>query len=129
MQVPAEWIAIALRVVAVITLLLGLSDAGRLLGVSTGSTSPIDQMGMSAFVYLGIFTVAHLFAAVGIWIRANWGNVLLVAVTVLELGLYLAGNPNVQMSLFGFIIRLLILCAMLLVFFIAFRTRRAAIHD
>jgi hypothetical protein len=94
-----------------------------------GTTSPIDMMGMSAFIYLGVFTVAHLFAAVGIWIRANWGNVLLTGVTVLELGLYLSGSPNVQMSLFGFIVRLVILIAMLLVFLIAFRTRRAAIHD
>ncbi|CDP54346.1 hypothetical protein [Paradevosia shaoguanensis] len=129
MQIPTEWIAIALRAIALVTLFLGLSDASRLLGVSMGTTSPIDMMGMSAFIYLGVFTVAHLFAAVGIWIRANWGNVLLTGVTVLELGLYLSGSPNVQMSLFGFIVRLVILIAMLLVFLIAFRTRRAAIHD
>jgi len=129
MQVPAEWIATTLRGIALLTLFLGLSDASRLLGVSTGSINPVDQMGMSAFVYLGIFTVAHLFAAVGIWIRANWGNVLLVAVTFLELALYLSGNPNVQMGVVGFIVRLLILVAMLLIFFVAFRTRRAAIHD
>lgn len=129
MQVPAQWIATTLRGIALVTLILGLVDAARLLGVSTGSSNPIDQMGMSAFVYLGIFTVAHLFAAVGIWIRANWGNVLLAAVTFLELSLYLAGNPNVQMSVVGFIVRLLILVAMVLIFLIAFRTRRAAIHD
>ena len=129
MQIPTEWIAIALRAIALVTLFLGLSDASRLLGVSMGTTSPIDMMGMSAFIYLGVFTVAHLFAAVGIWIRANWGNVLLTGVTVLELGLYLSGSPNVQMSLFGFIVRLVILIAMLLVFLIAFRTRRAAIYD
>jgi len=129
MQLPAEWIAITLRTVALITLLLGLTDAARLLGVSMGALSPIDQMGMTAFVYLGIFTIAHLFAAVGIWIRANWGSVLLVAVTALELVLYLSGTRDVQMSLFGFIVRLLLLTVMLLIFFVAFRTRRAAIHD
>ncbi|AKR55282.1 hypothetical protein GCM10011321_15340 [Youhaiella tibetensis] len=129
MQVPSEWIAITLRAIALVTLFLGLTDAARLLGVSMGSVNPIEQMGMTAFVYLGIFTIAHLFAAVGIWIRANWGNVLLVAVTFVELALYLSGNPNVQMSVVGFIIRLLILCAMVLFFLIAFRTRRAAIHD
>lgn len=129
MQVPAQWIATTLRGIALLTLILGLADAARLLGVSTGSSNPIDQMGMSAFVYLGIFTIAHLFAAVGIWIRANWGNVLLAGVTFLELSLYLAGNPNVQMSVLGFIVRLLMLVAMVLIFLIAFRTRRAAIHD
>ena len=73
------------RIVAIIALLLGLNDASRLLGVSTGAQSPIEILGGTGFVYLSIFAMARLFAAVGLWIRASWGAVLLVALNVVGL--------------------------------------------
>ena len=54
-----------LRIVAIITLLLGLSDASRLLGVATGASSPIAQLGTAGFAYLGVFCLSRLFAAGG----------------------------------------------------------------
>ena len=111
------------RIVAIISLLLGLNDASRLLGVSTGAQSPIDILGVTGFVYLAVFSMAQLFAAVGLWIRASWGAVLLVAATVLELGMYLLGSKDVQMSALGFAIRLVLLVSIVVVFVLSIRMR------
>ena len=116
-----------LRIVAIIALLLGLADAARLLGVSSGSVSPLQTLGTAGFVYLAIFCLARLFAAVGLWIRASWGAVLLVGATAVEMLLYLMGNPDVQMDAIGFAMRLVLLVAIIVVFVLSIRMRRA--HD
>ena len=115
------------RIVAIIALLLGLADAARLLGVSSGPVSPFTSLGTAGFVYLAIFCLARLFAAVGLWIRASWGAVLLVGATAVELGLYLFGNPDVRMDAIGFALRLVLLIAIVVIFVLSLRTRRA--HD
>jgi hypothetical protein len=116
-----------LRIIAIIALLLGLADASRLLGVSSGAVSPIAQLGPAGFAYLAAFCVARLFAAVGLWIRASWGAVLLVGATLIELALYLGGVRDVQMGAFGFALRLLLVGSIAVLFFLSFRLRRA--HD
>jgi uncharacterized membrane protein (DUF2068 family) len=116
------------RIVAIISLLLGLNDASRLLGVSTGAQSPIDLLGVTGFVYLAVFAMAQLFASVGLWIRASWGAVLLVGATAIELGMYLIGSKDVQMSALGFAIRLVLLVSIVVVFVLSLRMRERA-HD
>lgn len=116
-----------IRIVAIIALLLGLADAARLLGVSSGSTSPLQTLGTAGFVYLTIFCLARLFAAVGLWIRASWGAVLLVGATVVELLMYMLGNPDVRIDAIGFALRLVLLAAITVIFVLSFRMRRA--HD
>jgi hypothetical protein len=114
------------RVLAIIALLLGLNDAARLCGVSLGMQSPISVYGTTGFVYLAVFTLALLFGAVGLWIKANWGAVLLGAATAVELGLFLFGSKDVQMTVVGFGVRLILLAAVLAVFVLGIRMRRAA---
>lgn len=116
-----------IRIVAIIALLLGLADAATLLGVSSGAVSPLQTLGTAGFVYLAIFCLARLFAAVGLWIRASWGAVLLVGATGVELVMYLAGNPDVHMDAIGFALRLVLLVAILVIFGLSLRMRRA--HD
>ena len=116
-----------LRIIAIIALLLGLADASRLLGVSSGAISPIAQLGTTGFAFLTVFCLARLFAAVGLWIRASWGAVLLVIATVVELVMYLTGSPDVQIDAIGFAIRLLLVGSIAVLFFLSFRLRRA--HD
>ena len=116
------------RIVAIIALLLGLNDASRLLGVSTGQQSPITLLGATGFVYLSIFSLAQLFASVGLWIRASWGAVLLVGATVVELGMYLIGNHDVSMSALGFAVRVVLLVSIVVVFVLSLRMRERA-HD
>lgn len=117
--------AIYIRIVAILALLLGLSDAARLLGVNLGATSPITAMGFTSFVYLALFSLARLFSAVGLWIKASWGAVLLVGATVVELILYATGNPDIRMTMVGFGVRLILLLAILLILGLSFRIRRA----
>lgn len=117
-----------LRVIAIIALLLGLGDAARLLGVSNGTVSPITQLGAAGFTYLAVFCIARLFAAVGLWIRASWGPVLLAGATLIEVALYLAGVREVRIDAVGFAIRLLILGSLAVLLFLNFRQRRQA-HD
>lgn len=116
-----------LRIVAIIALLLGLSDAARLLGVSSGAQSPLTELGATGFAYLAVFCLARLFAAVGLWIRASWGAVLLGIATTIELLLYLFGNPDVTISALGFAIRLVLVVSVAALLFLSFRMRRA--HD
>ena len=114
------------RIVAIIALLLGLNDASRLLGVSSGNLSPITELGVNGFVYLSIFALSRLFASVGLWIRASWGAVLLVGATGLELAMYLLGNRDIQMSALGFAVRLVLLISIVLIFVLSFRMRERA---
>ena len=116
-----------LKIVAIITLLLGLSDASRLLGVSTGATSPIDIFGPAGFAYLATFCLARLFASVGLWIRASWGAVLLAGSTITELLMYVLGSKDVQISPFGFAVRVVLVASIGTLFVLSLRMRRA--HD
>lgn len=117
------------RIVAIIALLLGLSDAARLLGVSgSGAESPLVTLGPAGFTYLAIFGLTRLFAAVGLWIRASWGAVLLVSATLIELGMYILGNRDVQMSALGFAVRVVLLASIIIIFLLSLRFRERA-HD
>ena len=129
MDFNAQPIGIYIRIVAVISLMLGLNDAARLLGVGLGEVSPIATMGMTGFVYLAIFSLARLFAAVGLWIKASWGAVLLVGSTAVELALYLLGNPDVRMAALGFAVRLVLLASILIIFVLSIRLNRARAAD
>lgn len=129
MDFTAPSLGIYIRIVAIISLLLGLNDAARLLGVNLGAVSPISVMGMTGFVYLAIFALARLFAAVGLWIKASWGAVLLVGATAAELALYLLGNPDIAMTAFGFAVRVVLLVAILVILVLSFRLSRARAAD
>ena len=112
MDFNAQPIGIYIRIVAIISLLLGLNDAARLLGVNLGDVSPIAAMGMT-----------------GLWIKASWGAVLLVGATAVELALHLLGNPDVRMSAFGFAVRIVLLASILIIFVLSVRHSRARAAD
>lgn len=118
------------RILAIVTLLVGLNDASRLLGVTLGEQSPITLFGLTAFIFLAVFTLALLFASVGLWMKASWGGVLLAAATAIELLLFLLGSKDVEMTTLGFAVRLVLLAAILAIFVLGIRVRRAAAaHD
>lgn len=117
------------RVIAIISLLLGLNDAARLLGVNLGTRSPVEIMGVSAFVYSGIFSMARVFAGVGLWLKASWGAVLLIAATTTELSMYLVGHPDVRLSGFGFAVRCVLLVSIIALSGLALRQRMARNAD
>ncbi len=125
MLFQAPSLALYIRIVAVLALFLGLSDAARLLGVGNGATSPIAVMGFSGFAYLAVFSLARLFAAVGLWIKASWGAVLIVAATTAELALYLLGSPDVRITAIGFALRIVLLASIILIFGLSLRINRA----
>lgn len=129
MELSAQTLGIYVRVVALISLALGLSDAARVLGVNMGPMSPLETFGATGFAYLALFALARLFAAVGLWIRASWGAVLLVGATAAELVLYLSGSPEVRMSALGFAVRLVLLASILVIFVFSFRQTRARAAD
>jgi uncharacterized membrane protein (DUF2068 family) len=129
MDLNSQPIGVYIRIIAIISLLLGLNDASRLLGVNLGAVSPLATMGMTGFVYLGIFALARLFAAVGLWIKASWGAVLLVGATSVEMVLYLIGSADVTMSPFGFAVRIVLLVSILIVLVLNIRLQRARSID
>ena len=127
MDFRGELAARYVRIIAIVALLVGLGDAARLLGVTSGSVSPLAQLGPAGFVYLAAFCLSRLFAAVGLWIGASWGAVLLVGATTVELLMFLIGNRDVQLDAIGFVVRLALVIAIVLMFVLRMRTRRA--HD
>lgn len=129
MLFQAPSLGLYIRIVALLALLLGLSDAARLLGVSLEATSPIAVLGPAGFTFLAIFCLARLFAAVGLWIKASWGAVLLIGATLAELGLYLSGSPDLRMSFVAFLMRVVLLGAILTIFALAVRFSRAQAAD
>ena len=129
MHIPATAISVYIRVVALGSLMLGLNDAARLLGVSTGEVSPMTSLGMTGFVYLAIFALARLFAAVGLWIKASWGAVLLAGATSVELALYLLGNADVRMTALGFAVRVVLVASILIIFVLGILHNRARAAD
>ena len=125
MLFQAPSLALYIRIVAILALVLGLSDAARLLGINMGADSPITAMGFTSFTFLAIFCLARLFAAVGLWIKASWGAVLLVGATALELALYVAGSPDIRIGAIGFALRVVLLASILLIFGLSLRFNRA----
>lgn len=114
------------RILALVCLVIGLSDAARLLGVSGGGAGPLQAMGTTGFVLLAIFAVSRLFAGVGLWINSSWGGVLLVGATLAELGLYFSGSPYVDIGMPGLSVRIALLLGIL--GFLGVRTLRARRH-
>jgi EamA domain-containing membrane protein RarD len=123
MDFRSEFASRTLRIVAIVALLLGLSDASQLLGVSSGAQSPIEILGPAGFAYLTAFSIAQLFASVGLWMRASWGAVLLGAATAVELLLFVTGSPDVKIGIIGFIVRLGLLISVAALLFLSFRNR------
>jgi hypothetical protein len=105
---PAGFFA---RVLALASLFMGLGDATRLLGLGAGPTSPIVTLGVIGFLLLAGLSLMRLFAAVGLWIHARWGAVVLAGSLIVEIVLYLAGSAWVSLSLWGFIFKLAVMLA------------------
>lgn len=127
MDLNSDFARIATRILAAASLGLGLFDAGRLLGVSGGQTSPLATLGTAGFVLLAAVCIARLFAAVGLWMQLRWGLVVFGTTLVIEIALYLAQSPAIAMSLTAFIFKLaLMLATISLAVFAVMRTRRRA---
>jgi len=118
-----------IRLVAVLALLGSLGDAARLLGVGAGDASPLEMFSIIGFAFLGGFTIARMFAAVGIWIRSTWGTPLLLGTTLIELFVFLTGIVRLDIGIFGFALRLLQLAGAILILWTTYRLWRQRIHD
>lgn len=129
MDLKTEPAGIAARVLAVISLVMGLGDAARLLGVWSGAQSPLTAFGPTGFALLAVLAAARLFAALGLWLQVQWGLVLLAAALFVELAVFLFGDGIVALTLYGFIFKLAALLATIgLIAMSWFLVRRHA-HD
>ncbi|AEQ51151.1 hypothetical protein [Pelagibacterium halotolerans] len=99
------------RILALLSLFIGLGDAARLLGLGAGSASPILTIGTMGFILLSALTLMRLFAAVGLWIQSSWGAIILAASLAIELAFYLLGSNWVSLGLWGFIFKLGVMLA------------------
>lgn len=129
MESKGEITGRVVRVIALCGLLLGLVDAARVTGLWDGSANPILVLGPAGFVYTAAAALTLLFAAVGLWMRASWGAVLLLGALGTQIVLYLIGNPDVSLSMIDFGLRLVVLIGMVLVLLARVRLRRLSAHD
>ena len=111
MDIRNEPLGLFARILALLSLFIGLGDAARLLGLGAGTASPIATIGTMGFVLLSALTLMRLFAAVGLWIQSSWGAVVLAASLVIEIGFYLTGSNWVSLSLWSFIFKLGVMLA------------------
>lgn len=118
-----------IRLIAILALFNGLFDAARLLGVGAGDVSPLQIFGIGGFATLLAFTIARLFAAVGMWIYSNWGAPLLFGATLAELIIFLFAIVKLDIGLVGFGFRLVELAGAILVLWLAWRARRETTQD
>ena len=118
-----------IRQIALLALLNALFDAARLLGVGSGDISPLQIFGIAGFATLLGFTIARLFAAVGMWIHSNWGTPLLFGTTLAELIVFMFDVVKLDIGLIGFAARLVELAGTILVLWLAYRSHREGIHD
>lgn len=119
----------ATHVLALICLLIGLSDAATLVGFSGGAVNPVSILGATGFIALAGFTIARLFAAVGMWIDASWGGVLLVSTAFVELIAIGAGVSTAPYSILGIGMRILLAAAVAYVLIKRWWLVRKAVHD
>lgn len=117
------------RLLGMVCLFLGLASAGRLTGVWNGGESPLQALGMMGFIYLAVFTLAQLFAAVGLWIETSWGGVVLVGAMATELLLLATGNSYISMSVGGIVVRVLLLLGALAMLAYTQRHLIDRVHD
>jgi len=117
------------RQIAALALVNALLDAARLLGMGAGDVSPLQIFGVAGFATLLAFTVARLFAAVGMWIYSNWGTPLLFGATLAELIVFLFSIVKLDIGLVGFAVRLVELAGTVLILWLAYRVRREGAHD
>ena len=108
MTTIAKFSRIAGYVLSGLCLYLGLALAARLLGAGGGSQSPIAVYGVNAFIWLAIFTVGYLFAAVGIWIRSGWGHVIAIGTAAVAILNTLFGDGAASLPALDFLLALLV---------------------
>jgi len=114
MDFKSEQAKLFARILALLSLFMGLSAAMRLLGMGSGVNSPLAALGIAGFVVLAILCVSRLFAAVGLWMHARWGALLLAGSLLAEVGLHLFRSDWVTISLTGFIFKTVLLLATIL---------------
>ncbi len=122
-------VQIVARQIAILALLNGILDLGRLLGIGAGDINPFAIYSVAGFAFLAGFSVARIFAGVGIWIESNWGTPLLFIATASELVLFLSGLAPLSIGIIGFAVRLAELAGTILILTVAFRQWRQHLQD
>lgn len=91
MAFTARRIRVAARIVAGISLFVGLGNAFQAFGVLDSAHNPVEHYGQIGFGVLVVTAMFRLFAAVGLWAYATWGAFLLLAASLIEmLAIFLA---------------------------------------
>jgi len=113
---------------ALLALLNGIGDAGRLAGFGLGSLDPMQVYTVSGFALLGSFAITRIIAGVGMWIKSNWGTPLLFGATIVELSIYLSGIVPIDIGLLGFVLRLIQLGGSMFILMLLYRSWQSGKH-
>jgi len=113
------------RLVAVVLMLFGLREWAVILGVATSYGGPFETMTIAWKMATMYLSVIDLVAAVGLWMRVAWGNVLWVCVAASEVAFH-----TIFMETFGsdytiVVFHLFALGGYLTLFLLARKDRRA----
>ncbi|GLQ18216.1 hypothetical protein [Maritalea porphyrae] len=102
MAFTARRIRVGARIVASVSLFVGLANALHALGVSGSVSDPVAGYGQMGFAVLTIIACLRLFAAVGLWAYATWGAFLLLFASMIEIVVVGAGVGALIVTPMGF---------------------------
>lgn len=81
-------LGVYLRALSVAMLLLGLRQWAIIMGIISGGVGPFESMPAEWEIATMHLAVVDLVAAVGLWMRVSWGNVLWIYAAVAEIALH-----------------------------------------
>lgn len=113
MAFTARRIRVAARIVAGISLFVGLANAFQAFGVVGNASNPVEHYGEIGFAALVAAALFRLFAAVGLWAYATWGAFLLLAASLIELIFTFLAIAVLGLGAIGYTVSVLLLCAAL----------------
>lgn len=116
-------LGVYLRALSVAMLLLGLRQWAVILGVLATGGGPFESMPAEWEIATMHLAVADLVAAVGLWMRVSWGNVLWIYAAVAEIALHTIFMRTFGSDVMVIAFHLLTMAAFL---FLSIMARRAA---
>lgn len=122
-------IALYTRLTSLVVLVHGLVGAVSLLGLAGANNGPALLDGSTQFYFGLAFVLARLIGSVGLWTYAIWGLSVIAGAYGAEIMMFFIAPRMVSIDFFGFLLRLGIMGAVVLLLLVDRMQRRQSAAD